>query len=163
VHLLFSTQVPLSTYLPHDNHFPTLATVDCSPPGPLAQPRSIELQQRGALLEIVIRSLLGSEERVTALIDTGSQYTAIDDALAGQLQLVQIDRWPIGGVGTGTPQYVAVFQAEIEIPTLGIREITSVLGGLASDPKQRAILGRTQLRDCYLAYDGTRGTVTLSR
>lgn len=140
-----------------------MATVDCSPLAPLTQPRSIELQQRGAQIGIVVRSLFGPEERITVLIDTGSQYIAIDDGLVKQLRLVQTDRWQVGGVATGSQRYADVFMAEIEIPSLGIREIISVLGGFESDPKQRGILGRAQLRDCRLVYDGPQGTVTLSR
>ena len=110
----------------------------------------------------MVRSGFGSEERITALVDTGSQYTAIDDALVGQLKLFPIDRWIAGGVGSSAT-YVDIFLVEVEIPQLGIREYTSVLGGLESSSKQRAILGRVQLRECNLAYDGPCGTVTLSR
>jgi hypothetical protein len=129
----------------------------------VTRPRSIELQEQGARLEIIIRSGFGSEERITALVDTGSQYTAIDDALVAQFQLFPLDRWIAGGVGSGGTRYVDIFLVEVEIPQLGIREYTSVLGGLESSSKQRAILGRIQLRECNLAYDGPRGTVTLSR
>lgn len=137
-----------------------MPTVDCSPSVGLGQIPGIELVQHGAVISIVIRSFSGQEQVIFALIDSGSQYTCIGDALAQQLQLSAHDHWLIGSVANR--QYVDVYLAEIEIPALGIRETTSVLGGLQSD-EHRAILGRTQLRDCVLTYDGPRGTVKLSR
>ena len=55
-----------------------------------------------------------------------------------------------------------LYMAEIEIPALNFRELTKItlrddLGGRA------AILGRTQLRECVLVYDGPQGTVQLRR
>jgi hypothetical protein len=54
-----------------------------------------------------------------------------------------------------------LFLAEVQIPSLNLRELTEIvlddLGG------RQPILGRNELRDCVLVYDGPRGTVQLQK
>jgi len=52
--------------------------------------------------------------------------------------------------------------AEIEIPALNLREMTEI--ALVDDLNGRqALLGRNQLRNCVLVYDGPHGTVQLRK
>jgi site-specific recombinase XerC len=61
-------------------------------------------------------------------------------------------------LNSSQPQVLmTVYRAELEIPPLGIREWARVLGGLVT------LLGREQLRECRLEYDGPSGNVTLTR
>lgn len=95
-----------------------------------------------------------------ALIDTGSQLTIVESRY--------VQGWPLPTTGPG--QFAGsggrfssnILMAEIEIAALHLRELTSItlrddLGG------RQAILGRSQLRECVLIYDGPQGTVQLRR
>jgi predicted aspartyl protease len=131
-------------------------TFNCSPPVRPGVPRSAQLIAHGALVPLVVRSDSGAEVKLQAKIDTGSEYTVIEEGLAKQLQLVQVDQATINTVSQ--PQVLmTVYRAELEIPPLGIREWARVLGGLVT------LLGREQLRECRLDYDGPSGNVTLTR
>jgi predicted aspartyl protease len=119
-------------------------------------PRSAQLIADGALVPLVVRTNSGAEIKLQAKIDTGSEYTVIEEGLAKRLQLVQVDQAAINTVSQ--PQVLmTVYRAELEIPPLGIREWTRVLGRLVT------LLGREQLRECRLDYDGPSGSVTLTR
>ncbi len=52
---------------------------------------------------------------------------------------------------------MTVYRSELEISPLGIREWTQVLGG------SMTLLGREQLREYHLDYDGSSGNVILTR
>jgi len=108
-----------------------------------------------------VRSDSGAEAKLQALIDTGSQYTVIDEDLAKQLQLIPLRQEPIGSVNQ--PTLLTVYRAELEIAPLGIRELGEVLGGKLAGGKREALLGGEQLRECRLDYDGPSGNVTLTR
>ncbi|MGD1029390.1 MAG: hypothetical protein ABR989_16820 [Candidatus Binatus soli] len=122
---------------------------------------SAALLKQGATIEIIVRSpMYGQEIKLEALIDTGSQLTIVES------QFVQGWTLPIAGPGQfagSSGRYSSdILMAEIEIPALNLRELTSItlrddLGG------RQAILGRTQLRECVLVYDGPQGTVQLRR
>jgi hypothetical protein len=72
--------------------------------------------------------------------------------------------WIDGELGApGNPQSLfEVYQIEIEIPGLQIREFTGMIAALGSQ-RLEVVLGRTQLRSCTLTYDGLNGTASLSR
>jgi predicted aspartyl protease len=125
------------------------------------QPRSVTLIGSGATVPVIVRSGYGQEQTVTALIDTGSHYSLIDVGLIGQLQPQWIDQWQVGGAGS-SPIIADVYQVEIEIPHLHIREFTATIAALYGR-KHQFILGRQQLRTCTLIYDGPKGTASLSR
>jgi hypothetical protein len=119
------------------------------------------LVRQGATIEIIIRSPVdGQEVALEALIDIGSQLTFIERSYLQEWTLLTI-------VGPGqfagaSGQFSSdILMAEIEIPTLNLRELTEIvlddLGG------RQAILGRNQLRDCVLVYHGPQGTVQLRR
>ena len=80
-------------------------------------PRSICLIEDGGLVPLTVRSDFGAEAKLQALIDTGSQYTVIDEDLAKQLQLVPLRQEPIGSVNQ--PTLLTVYRAELEIPPPG--------------------------------------------
>ena len=133
----------------------------CSPPVRPGVQRSICLIEDGSLVPLTVRSDSGAEAKLQALIDTGSQYTVIDEDLAMQLQLIPLRQEPIGSVNQ--PTLLTVYRAELEIPPLGIRELGEVLGGRLAAGKREALLDREQLRECRLYYDGPSGNVTLTR
>jgi hypothetical protein len=132
-----------------------LPTVNCGPGS------SAALVRQGATIDIVVRSPAdGREVVLPALIDIGSQLTFIDNrCLQGWAPL------PVAGparfASAGGQFSSDIFLAEIEIPRLNLRELTGIvlddLGG------RQAILGRNQLRDCVLIYDGPQGTVQLRK
>jgi hypothetical protein len=136
-------------------------TLDCSPPSLAGQSRSIELVRHGAILPVIIRSETGKQMTLSALVDIGSAYSGIDEALAIQLQLV-VMRQEFAHVLNQQQIIVNIYRAEIEIPILGIREFTGLMGGLITG-KQQALLGRSQLLNCDLSYAGPRGIANLSR
>ncbi len=97
-----------------------------------------------------------------ALIDTGSFNTWIEEAVCQQLQLNVVEQDV--SVRTGVGQGVASsFLVEIEIPGLGLREFAAVMTGPVVTDKHDAVLGRSQLLNCTLVYDGPYGSARLSR
>ena len=138
-----------------------MAGIDCTPPARSGQPRSVALIQVGAAVPVILRSGYGQEVSLSALIDTGSEYSLIDVGLVGRLQPQWIDRWPIGAAGLRS-RWRMFYQVEIEITNLQIREFTAMLAAIDGQ-RHEIILGRTQLRSCTLIYDGPKGTVSLSR
>ena len=101
------------------------------------------------------------EITLNALIDTGTQLTILESScLQGWAPL------PIVGPGQfagASAQFSAdILLAEIEIPALHIREVTRIV--VVDDLSgRRALLGRTQLRNCVLVYDGPKGNVQLRK
>ena len=133
----------------------------CSPPVRPGVQRFVCLIEDGGLVPLTVRSDSGAEVKLQALIDTGAQYAVIDEDLAKQLQLIPLRQEPIWSVNQ--PTLLTVYRAELEIPPLGIRELGEVLGGRLAGGKREALLGREQLRECRLDYDGPSENVTLTR
>jgi hypothetical protein len=134
-----------------------LRTVNCGPGS------SAALIRQGATVQIIVRSLveIGREVTLDALIDIGSQLTIVESA-----HLQGWEPFPIAGpgrfAGAGGQFLSDLLLAEIEIPALNLREMTEIalvddLGG------RHALLGRNQLRNCVLVYDGPHGTVQLRK
>lgn len=137
-----------------------MPTLDCSPATVVGVPRSTQLITDGAVVPITITSDNGARLNLSALIDTGSFYSGIDDNLARQLKLVVMRQDRLNVLNQQI--LVNVYRAEIEIPALGIREFAGFVGGIIRG-KQSALLGRTQLFRLDLAYNGPRGEVLLTR
>lgn len=100
---------------------------------------------------------------VPALIDTGAYASAIDDALAQQLQLPIVNQRVV--VGVGGQVTLNEYLGQILIPVLSASQYGTFTGAhlATAGVGYRAILGRTLLRDCLLVYDGESGSVKLSR
>jgi hypothetical protein len=132
-----------------------LSTVNCGPGS------SAALIRQGATIDIVVRSPVdGREVVLPALIDIGSQLTFIESrCLQGWAPLLAAGPGRFAGAGGQFSSHL--FIAEIEIPALNLREMTQV--GLEDLGGRQAILGRNQLRDCVLVYDGPKGTVQLRK
>jgi predicted aspartyl protease len=132
-----------------------LATVSSGPGS------SAALVQHGATIKIVVRSPVDGREIVLdALIDTASQLTFVESSqLQGWAPLPLVAAAQFAGAGGGFSS--DIFLAEVEIVGLNLRELTEVvlddLGG------RQAVLGRNQLRNCVLTYDGPKGTVQLRK
>jgi len=122
---------------------------------------SAALVRQGATIKIVVRSPVdGREIALDALIDTASQLTFVESSyLQGWAPLLLVA--PAQFAGAGGQFSSDIFLAEVEIPGLNLRELTEIvlddLGG------RQAILGRNQLRNCVLVYDGPQGTVQLRK
>jgi hypothetical protein len=99
---------------------------------------------------------------VPALIDTGAYASAIDDALARQLQLPIVNQRTVLGVGGQVT--LNEYLAQISIPLLSIIQRGVFTGAhlAVAGSAYRAILGRTLLADCVLIYDGTSGSVKIA-
>jgi hypothetical protein len=104
-----------------------------------------------------------SRSGVPALLDTGAVLSCIDDRLAIDLSLPQIDRAPISGAG-GT-HTVYVYLAHLFAPVFGYTQYGRFYGVHLADGKQphQVLIGRSFLRDYVMIYDGVRGQVTLAR
>jgi hypothetical protein len=132
-----------------------LATVSSGPGS------SAALVQHGATIKIVVRSPVdGREVALDALIDTASELTFVESSqFQGWAPLPLVAAAQFAGAGGRFSS--DIFLAEVEIVGLNLREFTQVvlddLGG------RQAILGRNQLRDCVLMYDGPQGTVQLRK
>jgi len=138
-----------------------LPTVDCGPAPIAGKTLSGALVSEGATVPIIIRSPfeLGRELSIQALIDTGSEPTLVNESLIRDWQLTIVD-YDLLGVPDAqilTP----LFLVELEIPALGIREFITVASKALHD--RAALLGRAQMRDCVLVYDGPHGTAQLRR
>jgi hypothetical protein len=132
-----------------------LPTVDCGPGSSAALIRS------GATIEIIVRSPVdGQEVTLDALIDIGSQLTFIESrCLQGWAPLSVVGPGQFAGAGGRFSSDIVL--AEIEIPALSLRELTGIV--LDDLSGRQAILGRNQLRDCVLVYDGPQGIVRLRK
>lgn len=99
---------------------------------------------------------------VPALIDTGAYASAIDDALAQQLQLPVVNQRNI--VGIGGQVTLNEYLGQISIPILATTQYGIFTGAhlATAGSTYRAILGRTLLRGCLLVYDGESGSVKLA-
>jgi predicted aspartyl protease len=132
-----------------------LATVSSGPGS------SAALIQRGATINIVLKSPVdGREIKLDALIDTASQLTFVESShVQGWAPLPLVA--PARFAGAGGQFSSNIFLAEVEIVGLNFSELTEIvlddLGG------RQAILGRNQLRNCVLVYDGVKGVVQLSK
>ena len=102
-------------------------------------------------------------QQVPALIDTGATLSCIDDMLAKQLQLQVVDQWITSGASG--PVKLDVYLGQITIPSLNLTQfgrfagVHLQMGGQA----HRALIGRSLLAGCTLAYNGKTGSVLLTR
>jgi predicted aspartyl protease len=140
-----------------------LPQIDCG----FANPAALVLH--GPTLWVTIEPFPGqpgtaTPQQIPALIDTGANFSALDDALAQQLQLPIIDQ---ATVRTPAGLYTAnVYLGQIRLPQIfGVVE-TGRFTGIqlqASGQVHRALLGRSLLNGFALFYDGRSGAVILSR
>jgi predicted aspartyl protease len=137
-------------------------TITCNPPLVAGVTRFDRLVEHGAVVPLTVRSRPGAAEaKLEALIDTGSEYSAIDERIAQQLQLVLSRQEPVNVLNQTI--VVIVYRAELEIPQLGFKKFVELLGALLSG-KHQALFGRAELRDCkLLAYEGASRNVALTR
>lgn len=100
---------------------------------------------------------------VAALIDTGARESCIDEDLAQKLQLPIINQVKVAGVhGAAT---LNVYLAQFGIPLLGMSRtgaFTAAKLNAGGQPYQ-ALIGRAELRDTVLVYDGRDGSVKIAR
>jgi hypothetical protein len=98
---------------------------------------------------------------VSALVDTGASISCIDDELAKNLNLPQIDELPFAGcLGT---QVAKIYLAQIYIPSLDFT-IYGRFAGVhlkAGGQLHRTLLGRSFLHRFEMYYNGKTGDVTL--
>jgi predicted aspartyl protease len=99
---------------------------------------------------------------VPALIDTGAADSCIDEDLANELGLPLVDRQTCSGVGG--EHELNIYLGHIRIPSLGqIRWGRFTGARLASGGQvHRALIGRAQLTEMVLIYDGPTGAVTIT-
>lgn len=99
---------------------------------------------------------------VPALIDTGAGDSCIDEDLATELGLPLVDRQRCSGVGG--EHELNLYLGHIRIPSLGqIRWGRFIGAKLASGGQlHRALIGRAQLTEMILIYDGRSGAVTIT-
>ena len=98
-----------------------------------------------------------------ALVDTGASECCIDALVATQLGLPPVDQRPISGVHG--QRLVTFYLAQIYIPTLAFTMYGAFAGVdlLAGGQVHAALIGRSFLRVFTMIYEGTTGTVTLSK
>ena len=100
---------------------------------------------------------------VEALVDTGAGESCIDSLLASQLNLPVIDKKPISGIAG--QQQADICMAQIHVPSLGftIYGAFAAVHLAAGGQRHKALIGRTFLKSCTMHYDGTTGSVVISR
>jgi hypothetical protein len=132
-----------------------LASLNCG------HPRIDLLISHGPVLEVIINNTQLTNlvnRRINATLDTGSEWSLIEDTLASTvLYLPVIDRQIIQtAMGSGSR---LVYIAELTIPQLTYTKLHRFIGvDLGSD---LAVLGRELLADFRLVYSGRTGSVTL--
>ena len=100
---------------------------------------------------------------ISALIDTGSTTTAIDDKIAQELGLIHRDVGKFGTTGGIVEQFLYDLQAEITLDNgeyIGSIEIQSVGINLESQ-NCFAIIGRDLLQHAKFVYDGRKNKYSL--
>lgn len=100
---------------------------------------------------------------IDALVDTGAGESCIDSLLAGQLNLPIVDRRSVSGVHGS--QMVNMHLAQIHVPSLNFT-IYGAFAGVelaAGGQAHKALIGRTFLQNFTMVYEGSTGTVKLSR
>ena len=97
-----------------------------------------------------------------AIIDTGSQNTFIDTAVATELQAPQVGSERRMGLEEGFRDH-PIHIVDLWLEEIGTLKDWSVLAGDTPKvyPKPCAIIGRDILRHCTFTYDGTIGGVML--
>ena len=100
---------------------------------------------------------------IPALIDTGANLNAIDDAWAQQMGLPIVDQVSVSGISGSI--VLNVYLARIMISGLAIDQLGRFTGVhlQAGGQSHLALLGRELLKDCRLVYDGATGSVVISR
>jgi predicted aspartyl protease len=99
---------------------------------------------------------------VEALVDTGAVESCIDEDLAKELNLPLIDKRKCCGVGG--EHELNMYLGHIRIPSLGQIRWGQFIGAklkMGGQPHQ-ALIGRMQIVDMILIYDGRTGAASLS-
>ena len=98
-----------------------------------------------------------------ALVDTGAAQSCIDNDLATKLALPIVDRRHVGGIGG--LQEVNMYLAHIHVPALAFTIYGAFAGVelIVGGQRHYALIGRTFLRHLHMVYEGTTGTVTISK
>jgi predicted aspartyl protease len=99
---------------------------------------------------------------VEALVDTGAADSCIDEDLAKELNLPLIDKRKCCGVGG--EHELNVYLGHIRIPSLAQLRWGQFIGAKLKIGGQlhQALIGRMQIVDMILIYDGRTGAVSLS-
>ena len=100
---------------------------------------------------------------VPALVDTGASESCIDDALARELDLVEVDRQEISGVSgvfTASRYLAHIYSPQLALPQWGLFSGVDLIGG---GQAHQLLIGRSFMRNLIMIYDGVRGQVTLAR
>ena len=101
--------------------------------------------------------------QVSALVDTGATFSAIDDDLAQSLDLPLVDR-QVFCLLNGKRELNA-YLAHIVVPALSLFQHGIFYGLFLAeiDRPYQAVIGRTFLRGMMLVYDGGTGSVRIIR
>ena len=146
-----------------------MGSVECGFPSSSNPAPAEALVQDGPTLPIEIETdpAAPDPERTTysipALIDTGANLNAIDDARAQQMRLPIVDQVCVSGISGSI--ILNVYLARILISDLAIDQLGRFTGVhlQAGGQSHLALLGRELLKDCRLIYDGPTGGVLISR
>ena len=100
---------------------------------------------------------------LAALVDSGATASCIDSGLAMQLNLPIVDRQPVAGIFG--PQEANMHLAQIHVPSLSftIWGTFAAVDLIAGGQPHHALIGRTFLQNFKMVYEGTTGSVIISR
>lgn len=101
-----------------------------------------------------------ASRQVQALLDTGATDSCVDETLARELQLPEVDQKKIIGIGGG--QDAILYSAQIHAPDLDFTQYGYFSGVNLSDLPYGALIGRRFLREFKMVYNGTTGSVIIS-
>ena len=131
----------------------------------------VALQAHGPTIPILIGTPFGqtasnggaqtpSPRQVMALVDTGATQSCVDITFADQLGLPAVDVQPVNGVA-GLANHT-VYLGQLVVPELEISLPAGRLIGVGLHTHQ-VIVGRDFLRQTIMIYDGSTGSLTITR
>lgn len=100
--------------------------------------------------------------KVRGLIDTGSDFVLVSQAVARTLRLRHVDDDIVGGISGGTVP-AKIHSGRVRVPSLSFEKTLPLYAVPWSETSHTALLGRSFLRHFVFRYDGPSDTFHFSK